>query len=124
MRIGASPIQTYANGSVQSQERLRQEQSQQAVLDQDKARQKDPQQTRVDQDVQISDAARRVAEQREVVATDKPVRPQRQYQYYPFPNTSSLSTSQQKALQTYSSNQSLSRVDNSGDFLGSVDVFA
>ena len=123
MRVGASPIQTYVNGSVQNQEQLRQEQIQKAANEQQKSQQSE-QRTTIDQDVQISDAARRVAQQREVVATDKPAKSQRNYQYYPSPSTEGLSAPQQKALQTYSNNQSLSRTDNSGDFLGSVDVFA
>lgn len=123
MRVGASPIQSYINGSVQSQDRLRQEQLQQTAREQEKARQQQQPST-IEQDVEISDAARRVAQQREVVASEKPANAQRNYQYYPFPNNSSLSASQQKALQTYSNNQDLSRTDNSGDFLGSVDVFA
>ena len=123
MRVGASPIQTYLNGSVQSQERLRQEQIQQAAREQEKARQTE-QQAAQEQTVEISDAARRVAQQREVVPADKSAKSQRNYQYYPFPDNTSLSASQQKALQTYSNNQSLSRTDSSGDFLGSVDVFA
>jgi len=123
MRVGASPIQTYVNGSVQNQEQLRQEQIQKAAQEQQKTRERE-QQTTIDQDVQISDAARRVAQQREVVATEKSSKSERNYQYYPSPSQEGLSASQQKALQTYSKNQDLSRTDNSGDFLGSVDVFA
>jgi hypothetical protein len=123
MRVSASPIQTYINGSAQSQDLLRQEQIQQTAREQDKARQREQQAT-LDQTVQISDAARRVAQQREVVPTDKSAKSQRAYQYYPFPDNSGLSAPQQKALQTYSNNQNLSRTDTNGDFLGSVDVFA
>ena len=123
MRVNASPIQTYISGSTQSQELLRQEQIQQAAREQDKARQREQQAT-LDQSVHISDAARRVSQQREVVPTDQPAKTQRGYQYYPFPDNSSLSAQQPKALQTYSNNQNLSRSDSNGDFLGSVDVFA
>lgn len=123
MRVSASPIQTYLNGSAQSQDLLRQEQIQQTAREQDKARQRERQAT-LDQTVQISDAARRVAQQREVVPTDKTDKAQRAYQYYPFPDNSGLSAPQQKALQTYSNNQNLSRTVSNGDFLGSVDVFA
>lgn len=124
MRVGASPIQTYINGSAQSQDLLRQEPIQQSAREQEKARQREEKQATLDQTVQISDAARRVAQQREVVPTDKSAKTQRAYQYYPFPDNSGLSAPQQKALQTYSNNQNLSRTDTNGDFLGSVDVFA
>ena len=123
MRVGASPIQTYLNGSIPSQDRLRQQSVQPAVGEPEKARAREAQ-LQVDQEVEISEAARRVAQQRDIAATEKPARSQRNYQYYPFPNHSNLSASQQKALQTYSNNQSLSRTDNSGDFLGSIDLFA
>lgn len=123
MRINASPIQTYINGTVQSQDPLRQEQIQQTAREQDKARQRE-QQVAVDRAVEISDAARRVAQQREVVPTDRAAKAERGPQYYPFPDNSGLPASQQKALQTYSNNQNLSRTDSNGDFLGSVDVFA
>ncbi len=123
MRVSASPIQTYINSSSQSQDLLRQEQIQQSAREQEKARQREQQAT-LDQTVQISDAARRVAQQREVIPTDQAAKTQRSYQYYPFPDNSGLSSQQQKALQTYSNNQNLSRSDSNGDFLGSVDVFA
>lgn len=122
MRVG-SPIQAYVNGSIQSQDPLRQEQIRQTAREQEQARQREPAFT-VDPDVQISDAARRVAQQREVVATEKSDKSTRNYQVYPFPENVGLSTPQQRALQAYSTNQNLGRTDGSGDFLGSVDVFA
>lgn len=115
MRINASPIQTYINGTVH-QDRLRQEPVQPVVQEQEQARpQVHPEQ---------ADHARRVTQQREIVAVERGASAQRQHHYYPFPDHSGLPTSQQKALQTYSHNQNLSRVDSNGDFLGSVDVFA
>lgn len=123
MRINASPIQTYINGSNPGQDVQRQEQIQQAARAQEKARERE-RQASVGESAEVSDAARRASQQREVVATDRPAKSQRQPQYYPFPDQSGLSASQQKALQTYSNNQNLSRSDTNGDFLGSVDVFA
>lgn len=122
MRIG-SPIQAYVNGSVQSQDSARQDALRQAGREQEKARQSAASFT-IDQDVQISDAARRAAQQREVVATERSDKSYRGYQVYPFPENVDLSLSQQRALQAYASNQQMSRTDGSGEFLGSIDIFA
>ena len=60
-----------------------------------------------------------------MVATSDSASTQRGPQYYPLPDRGSLSASQQRALQTYSTNQGLSRtIDVRSEFLGSVDVFA
>lgn len=122
MRIG-SPIQAYVNGSVQSQDSARQDALRQAGREQEKARQSAASFT-IDQDVQISDAARRAAQQREVVAPERSDKSARGYQVYPFPENVDLSMSQQRALQAYASNQQMSRTDGSGEFLGSIDTFA
>ena len=122
MQVNASPLQTYLAGSARAQELLRLKQAQQAAA-QEKNRQSE-QQAAQSQPVQISDAAYRVAARREVVSLERAEKSQRNYDYYPFPDHQELSAFQQKALQTYSNNQHLSRSDSSGDFLGSVDVFA
>jgi len=111
------------NGSVQSQDSARQDALRQAGREQEKARQSAAAFT-IDQDVQISDAARRAAQQREVVATERSDKSYRGYQVYPFPENVDLSLSQQRAMQAYASNQQMSRTDGSGEFLGSIDIFA
>lgn len=121
MRIGA-PIQAYVKGSVQSQDSVRVDALHQAEREQEKARQTTS--FTIDQAVQLSDAARRVAQQREVVATERSDKSYRGYQVYPFPENVALSLSQQRALQAYTNNQQMSRTDGSGEFLGSIDIFA
>lgn len=76
-------------------------------------------------EVFISDAARQSLEQQEVLPANRGEPAQSSYQYYPFPEEQEgLSTSQQKALQAYSSNQQISReTEGSGEFLGTVDTF-
>lgn len=117
MRINASPIPVYSNGTVHQADRLQQEPVRPVVPEQERARQ-------VVTPEQRSDPARRVAQQREILALERPASGQRQHHYYPFPDYRGQPASQQKALHTYSQNQHLSRIDSDGDFLGSIDVFA
>lgn len=129
MRVGGSQIQTLVNNTLQTRDVQRQ-QVQQDVYDQEKLRQRQQQTVGAQPDVQVSDAARRAAQNQtvdtqSVPAPGKSANAQRSYQYYPFPDNSGLSASQQRAVQTYSNNQHLSRVDGGkSEFLGSVDVFA
>ena len=123
MRVGGSQIQTLVNNTLQNRDVQRQ-QAQQTAREQEKTNAREQPSAVFEQDVQISDAARRASRNQQVPASDKSASPQRGPQYYPFPDRSGLSASQQKAVQTYASNQDLSRTDGKGEFLGSLDVFA
>ena len=129
MRVGGSQIQTLVNNTLQNRDAQRQ-QVQQDVYEQEKARQRQQQTVGPEPDVQISDAARRAAQNQTVqsqtvAAPSQSANTQRNYQYYPYPDHSGLSATQQRAVQTYANNQHLSRVEGGkGEFLGSVDVFA
>ena len=75
-------------------------------------------------DVQISDAARQALIQQEVIPLNRSEQSQASYEYYPFPESNSLPTQQQKALQVYTSNQQFSReTETNGEYLGSIDLF-
>lgn len=74
--------------------------------------------------VEISDAARQAASQQQVAPPTRSESNQNTYQYYPSDRNDNLTTSQQRALQAYGSNQQLGReAEASGEFLGGVDIF-
>lgn len=124
MKIGGSQFQSQIGSTGYAREWQRQD-VQQAQREQEKARERVVRGDTIDADVQISDGARRSAQQRQVLAGSGAASTQRSPQYYPLPDRGSLSASQQRALQTYSTNQGLSRtIDARSEFLGSVDVFA
>lgn len=124
MKIGGSQFQSQISSTLNAREWQRQD-VQQAQREQEKVREREIRGETVDADVQISEGVRRSAQQRQVMATSGSASTQRGPQYYPLPDRGSLSASQQRALQTYSTNQGLSRtIDVRSEFLGSVDVFA
>ena len=124
MKIGGSQYQSQVSSTLTAREWQRQD-VQQAQREQEVAREREVRGDTIDADVQISDSARRTARQRQVLASSGSASTQRGPQYYPLPDRGSLSASQQRALQTYSTNQGLSRtIDAKSEFLGSVDVFA
>ncbi|NPU92487.1 MAG: hypothetical protein HPY82_11325 [Gammaproteobacteria bacterium] len=124
MKIGGSQFQSQISSTPYAREWQRQD-VQQAQREQEKVREREIRGETIDADVQISDGVRRSAQQRQVVAASGSASTQRGPQYYPLPDRGSLSASQQRALQTYSTNQGLSRtIDVRSEFLGSVDVFA
>ncbi|HVK98466.1 MAG TPA: hypothetical protein VM553_01575 [Dongiaceae bacterium] len=126
MKIGGSSFLSSQISGTQAREWQRQD-VQQAQREQEKARSRDVGGETFDADVQITDAARRSSQQRQVIASNGSASTQRGPQYYAIPDRSSLPAREQRALQTYSDNQGMGRtanVDPRSEFLGSVDVFA
>lgn len=124
MRISGSSIQSVASNGLQSRDENRlQEQPVERARDnitETRQNQAQPQQS----DVQISEAARQASSIQQVVPTSKSAASQPSYQYYRPVEPSTLSSSNQRALQAYSNTQQISReAQGSGEFLGGIDLF-
>lgn len=120
MRVSGSAIQSSITNGVQGRDDNR---LQQQAVERARDQSQKPAQPQQDE-VQISEAARQAVSNQQIASVNRSEAGQPRYQYYQSIEQSTLPSSNQRALQAYTTTQQISReAQGSGEFLGSIDLF-